>query len=329
VELLVVIAIIGILVSLLLPAVQSARESARRVQCSNHVKQLALGCLLHENTHKHLPTGGWTWYWAGDPDRGFGRRQPGGWTYTTLPFIEQQALYDLGSSLALATREPSVLVHEVGGGSTSSTRRALLAKVGSTPLSIHYCPSRRSVAALPNIHNRVNSDPVAWAARTDYAANSGTVSGEFWNAPDNGGDPSFFDAPGFVIPSTGAAAANGTIYVLSNLPLARITDGTSNTWLLGEKYLNSANYDNSQEGTDNNPIYSGFDWDWQRWSGNGIVRDRRGVKDWHSFGSAHPATANMALCDGSVRAVSFQIDKSTHAKLCDRSDGQAIDTSSL
>ena len=91
VELLVVIAIIGVLVALLLPAIQAAREAARRTQCINNLKQLALGCQNHHDTHGHFPTGGWGWYWVGDPDRGFGKEQPGGWAYNLLPFFEQQA----------------------------------------------------------------------------------------------------------------------------------------------------------------------------------------------------------------------------------------------
>ena len=71
-ELLVVIAIIGVLVALLLPAIQAAREAARRNQCMSQIKQLALGCLNTHDTQKHFPTGGWGWGWVGDPDRGFG-----------------------------------------------------------------------------------------------------------------------------------------------------------------------------------------------------------------------------------------------------------------
>src|SRR5262245_12354666 len=103
VELLVVIAIIGILVALLLPAVQAAREAARRTQCKDHVKNIALGCLLHVDSHGYLPSGGWGRKWSADPNRGFGANQPGSWAYNILPYIEESSTHDLGNGLTPGT----------------------------------------------------------------------------------------------------------------------------------------------------------------------------------------------------------------------------------
>jgi prepilin-type N-terminal cleavage/methylation domain-containing protein len=95
VELLVVITIIGILIALLLPAVQAAREAARTLQCQNNLKEISLAALHHEQSHGWLPSGGWGFTWVGDPSSGFGRGQPGGFFYNVLPYLEQQALHDL------------------------------------------------------------------------------------------------------------------------------------------------------------------------------------------------------------------------------------------
>ena len=133
VELLVVISIIGILIALLLPAVQAAREAARMTQCRNHLKQIGLAVLDHEQINGHFPTGGWGWSWGGgDPDRGFGLRQYGGWIYNILPYLEQQALHDLGTGLTDAQK------------STMSGQRNV------TPLETLICPTRRSVKVHPN-----------------------------------------------------------------------------------------------------------------------------------------------------------------------------------
>ena len=98
IELLAVIAIVGILIALLLPAVQAAREAARRVQCRNHLKQLALGMEHHVVAFGCYPSNGWGFCWIGDPDRGTGIQQPGGWIYNILPYLEQQPLHALGSA---------------------------------------------------------------------------------------------------------------------------------------------------------------------------------------------------------------------------------------
>src|SRR5262245_11722905 len=135
VELLVVIAIIGILVALLLPAIQAARESARRSKCSNNLKNLALAALNHHDVARIYPTGGWGWYWVGDPDRGYGRKQPGGWAFNVMPFTEEDNRYRSVSD----------------GQSNIVTTQQLNAirDVVNKPLVLLNCPSRRVGIPLP------------------------------------------------------------------------------------------------------------------------------------------------------------------------------------
>ena len=132
VELLVVIAVMGILIALLLPAVQSARESARMVQCKNHLKQIGLAWLHHHDTQSFFPTGGWGSNWTGDPDRGFDKRQPGGWAYNTLPFLEEERVHDLGQRM-------------VYGGTPD--KKDVLAQATQSAATLFLCPSRRPQTA--------------------------------------------------------------------------------------------------------------------------------------------------------------------------------------
>src|SRR5882762_3042492 len=104
VELLVVIAIIGILVALLLPAIQAARESARRSQCMNNLKQLGIASHQFHDTYKFLPSAGWSDWWVGCPDVGMGKNQPGSWAYQLLNFIEESARAGIGQGLNAVTR---------------------------------------------------------------------------------------------------------------------------------------------------------------------------------------------------------------------------------
>jgi len=321
VELLVVITIIGILISLLLPAVQSAREAARRLQCSNNLKQMGLAALNHEQALSFLPSGGWGYYWTGDPDYGFGVKQPGGWFYNILPYIEQQALHDLQSGKSTAT---------------SPTRKAAAAQMVATPLSATICPTRRTAVAYPTWQTSSTpyyTDPLANVGKTDYAANGG----DYYTDPSyggwDGGGPN--DVPTGQAPTAaakfGAVAklANGIAYCGSQVSIAQVTDGTSNTYLLGEKYLMPDNYTNGADGGDNENMYMGDNEDIIRWTSSGLPlsQDRNGDGVGHRFGSAHAAGFNMAFCDGSVRSISYSIDPTTHANLGNRKDNAVIDSS--
>jgi len=173
VELLVVIAIIGILVALLLPAVQAARESARALQCKNNMKQLSLACVTHVSAQGIFPSGGWGWAWAGDPDRGFGADQPGGVFYQLLPYLEQQNLHQLGSGLSNSQKMATSLemVQTVIPGLTCPTRR----QAGNYPLRPGYPPHVNTNLPVPS---------VGWF-RSCYALNGGTVLAMWGKGPSS------------------------------------------------------------------------------------------------------------------------------------------------
>ena len=124
-ELAVVFAIITLMISVLLPAVQSARGRVRAAACDNKLRQLALGAILHENARRHFPGNGWGFAWVGEKGNSFGDNQPGGWIHAILPFVEQQQVWDLT-------------------GDEFSRMRAM-----ETPLPLLMCPSRRDGQLLP------------------------------------------------------------------------------------------------------------------------------------------------------------------------------------
>jgi prepilin-type N-terminal cleavage/methylation domain-containing protein len=304
VELLVVIAIIGILVALLLPAIQAARESARRSQCTNQLKQIALGCANHEITHKYLPSGGWGWRWIGDPNQGYGDLQPGSWAYNLLPFIEEDNLRDAGSGAANATDLERIMMGVV-----------------STPIPIFYCPSRRQPLVYPlsqyghlatNLASCVEGE--CQIARSDYAANAGNV-----NAQDPGGGPSSLNDPNhdfrFDKKGTLQILQNGVIFQASEVRLAQLVDGTSKTALIGEKYLNPDRYIDGRSRGDDQSIYTGHDYDTISYTGNGFdpiapLQDRPGFEGTgNEFGGAHPSAFQLAFCDGGVQSIAYDVDE--------------------
>jgi len=318
VELLVVITIIAILIALLLPAVQAAREAARQTQCRNNLKQIALAALNHEQAIGWFPTGGWGYIWVGDPDRGFGGNQPGGFFYNILPWLEQQQLHDLGEGL--------------GKGNQSNTKGQMALVMIQTPLSMLNCPTRRQAAVYPVRSNRdwlVNaakpSDLNAGWFRADYIANGGetvvlwgTGPKSFIAAENNAG---FSDMGG----------CDGINHQRSQVRMNDILDGTTYTYLVGEKYLCPDLYFTGTSYTDDEPAFSGDDLDLHGWTSKtsdlyySPRQDTSGVDNWYIFGSAHSNGFNMAFCDGSVQTMSYSIDPEVHRCLGNRKDGCAID----
>ena len=155
IEVLVVISIIGVLVALLLPAVEMARESARRTSCSNNLRQVGVASRLHLDSQQIFPTGGWGADWIGDPDAGYGPKQPGGWIYNILVYIEEGNLRELGK------------------GQPAEAKHTSAVELLKTPIAVFNCPSRRLPRAYPYMgpEQLENAIPPEKAAKSDYAIN--------------------------------------------------------------------------------------------------------------------------------------------------------------
>ncbi|MDZ7617805.1 MAG: DUF1559 domain-containing protein [Patescibacteria group bacterium] len=327
VELLVVITIIGILIGLLLPAVQSAREAARRLQCTNNLKQMALAALSHEAAVGHFPTNGWGYLWIGDPDRGPGWRQPGGWMFNVLLYMEQTSVYMAGSD-----GKPSEATAQQKAGGRITLR---------TPIGGFHCPSRRRATlypagtGLPHFRAPNHADSTEAVAHSDYACNGGSVV-QHGGWPSGGGGPATLaevdNDPRTAQANFAKIGANvtGLFHAGSMVAMAEIRDGASNTYLFGEKYLNPDHYATGNGLGDNESMYMGDNGDIIRWT-NVVPRPDRPGSDMggldYPFGSAHSGGVNMALCDGSVRTISYAIDAETHRRLGHRADGLPIDAS--
>ena len=323
VELLVVITIIGILISLLLPAVQSARESARRAQCLNNLKQIGLGFLNHEATHGHYPTGGWGSKWMGDADRGPGRRQPGGWVYNILPFIEQEALYMLP-----ADGDPNTVTTEQLAG---------VKQMIETPLAYMVCPSRRRANVYPvhNFYSSVfyNADWPSVASRNDYLANSGSRAASIGGAGApttlaQGDDPNW----NWYAHTTEPYIGNGICYQVSQVTVAEVRDGTSNTLMVGEKYMDADHYQDGQDSyNDAFPMYIGDNCVVLGMTGGAWFPPRQDTPGFMSliFGGPHSGGFNAVFCDGSVRRVSYTIDRDVYNYVANRADRQVISPTDL
>ena len=337
VELLVVIAIIGILVSLLLPAVNAAREAARRSQCANHLKQIGLACLNFESNQRFLPSNGWSLFSVGDPDRGVGKMQPGGWPYQILPYIEEQAVFDIGGDGDRAN--------------VTTQQRQGAAVLLATPISSYHCPSRRAARVYEYRGDGAwwgdtwNVDVPELVARTDYGINGGdtdrgahrfirstlrrpdgtlryTYDDYLWPQNYAAADSSDFDWP----PESGQS---GVSFFGSEIELRKIKDGLSKTYLVGERFMDPDNYETGINPNDNLYSFSGSDWDINVY-GSAFPQfrpgqDQRGAGTtvYGGFGSAHPGVFHAVMCDGAVAAIPYDIDIPVHTFLSNRGDGQA------
>jgi len=298
IELLVVITIIGILMGLLVPAIQRIREAGRRTQCKNNLRQLGIAAQNHVGKNGYYPSSGWGRGWIGDPNRGTGARQPGGWLYDLLPFLGLQAAYD--------------------GPKTQQTAYAV-------PTFI--CPSRRKVLQYPGSEAILNGGSSSKTAKTDYAANSGTFpSEEGLSAPAS----CLNSYPDCTWKGDRKATQewlknnyNGVSGLLSQT--VRIGDGTSRTIFAGEKYLNPKHYRNGKGISDNGTAYQGYDSDVNRWCSPDFVpmMDTPAIDQERSvrFGSAHPIGFHVVACDSSVHLVNYSISAYVYQHLGDREDG--------
>ncbi len=312
VELLVVIAVLGMLMALLMPAVQSTREAGRRATCENNLYNLGRGMLAHEVQQQILPTGGWGWRWVGDPDRGYRSNQPGGWYYNVLPYIDQQALRELGRDGKM-----NEITSEQLAGANQVTHH---------PLELANCPSRRRCILYPRgpgwtfvAYNAAeNSLSNNKTARADYAANSGSHGGgEYSPGPKSLADA---DKPAWRTQSA-TGKTNGISFTRSEIRMAHITDGRANTIMIGEKYLNPDHYFTGRDGADNENLYTGFNNDNFRSTRLPPKRDTRGVANTVCFGSAHPGGCHFVFVDGSVRKINYNVDPVTFKGLGDRNGG--------
>ena len=309
VELLVVIAIIGILIALLLPAVQAAREAARRMQCSNHLKQIGLAVHGFHDATGWLPVSRVACH-------------HGTWATELFPYIEQGVALDRwGPEKSFQFQPPANK---------------------QVQISAYYCPSRRSPPQLSDPGQEVwNGSPAESGALGDYAG----CMGDGYDGLNNNRD--IFNMAGASGHSRGSMLTfhedttircGGTrpdwIYTghTPALRLRDITDGTSHTFLIGEKHVPPRLFGYLFDPkamkiiVGDNSIYNGEQaMTVCRYAGSGFPLALSPTDPFNSnFGSSHPGSCQFVLVDGSVQTLSTEVDTAILDLLANRHDGEPI-----
>jgi prepilin-type N-terminal cleavage/methylation domain-containing protein/prepilin-type processing-associated H-X9-DG protein len=350
VELLVVIAIIGVLVALLLPAIQAAREAARRSSCNNNMKNLGLGVLNYEATHKNFPTSeGWDASYstnAGEEKNVVDALSPAGshwlsgkgWILTILPQIEQTQLYDRFAAGGAFDRKGPFKTGFInspkpGFGLTSMSADGSIKvpELMKTQLPILQCPSDETVKDYNVNHFQWMGYEVA---RTSYTG----VADDTWLdlEPLLGNDLSLYPSGRYerdpnISPPSDRDCHRGTrchgIFFrntwLTPIKMASITDGASNTFMFGEDVPgynrhSAAFYSNGDWASCNVPLNYLMNLTIEEVQASGDFGPQQG------FRSRHPGGVNFCACDGSVRFVSESGDSTAFRVSCTRDGGEAM-----
>ena len=287
-----VIAIIGILVALLLPAVQAAREAARRMECTNNLKQLALAQHNYHDTHKSFCSG-----YVRGPWNGSNNSERWGWHVLLMPFIEQGPLHD-----QLAPQDYTL--EDVCAGLNPSVPNPVATL--QTRISGFICPSDS------------NEDELAHRDR-HFGGGHGTQQGGLGNWRP--GLTNYIGLRGTKDQPKNTSDTHGVLYYNSNVRMGDISDGTSSTFMIGERdslHCRAGTWPGVR-----NPHGGGSR---GLWTSVGHVRTVLNAPNpphgWgsnkgcgESFSSMHPSGANFAFCDGSVHFISENIEfDSTHCR---------------
>ena len=304
IELLVVIAIIAILIALLLPAVQQAREAARRTQCKNNLKQIGLALHNYHDVHSALPSGSIVYFNSGQ-NRHYGH----GWTWhaSILPFIDQANLYE-------QIQGPNSNGMGSEGGGTTSAKQQL---AGQTILSAFWCPSQ------PDVTQGVQKGGYA---PSNYNGNMGTLIGY---SGDNcyGGSVS---TPAGMLAPNGCMNANGIFFISSKIRFRDVTDGLSSTIFVSEVIDSGGDADKLggggsdrkycfSGGADSNPPTEMSEYLIAAESNDPINKYTE-----EAAGSYHVGGAQFAMGDGSVRFLSENMSMTVYQAISTRAGGEVV-----